>query len=246
MTEFPRTLFEIGSLFAAMPLLAGQRRGDGHPVLVLPGFLAGDESTGILRRYLAHLGYTPLPWGLGRNTGRPELMQSHLPERLRAVASQYGRKITLIGQSLGGVFARELAKLQADTVRQVITLGSPFGTRHGGSAMSLVRHLFEQQSGMSIDAMRKLMLDEASTSSPPVPVTAIYSKGDGIVNWRVCREQVEDHQTQNIEVPGSHCGMAFNPAIYHVVADRLAQPEDDWQKYVSRLPGIYTRGNEDA
>lgn len=246
ITEFPRTLFEIGSLFATMPLLAGQPRGDGHPVLVLPGFMASDESTRLLRRYLSHLGYTPLPWGLGRNTGRPELLQFHLPERLASLADQYGRKVSLIGQSLGGVFARELARFHAARVRQVITLGSPFGAQQGGSALALVRRMFERQSGMSIDAMRSWLRDTESTASPPVPLTAIFSKGDGIVNWRVCREPVEDHQTQNIEVIGSHCGMAFNPSIYYVLADRLSQPEEGWQKYSARLPGITIRGNADA
>ncbi|MDB9880424.1 esterase, partial [Pseudomonadales bacterium] len=81
--------------------------------------------------------------------------------------------------------------------------------------------------------MRDAIAAKKAQTTPPIPLTAIYSKGDGIVNWRACREAVEDHQTQNIEVWGSHCGMGFNPSIYRIIADRLAQSTTQWQKYRS-------------
>lgn len=238
LSELPRTLLEMAGLMAAFPLLGSLRRGDNHPVLVLPGFMAGDESTLILRRYLNVMGYHSLPWALGRNTGRPELMQHLLVDRFLQLSEACGARLSVIGQSLGGVFARELARLYPDRIRQIITLGSPIGTRHSNTTLPIVRRLFEQSSGMDASAMHDLLTSIRPDKSPPVPSTAIYSRGDGIVNWRVCREAEEDHQTQNIEVIGSHCGMAFNPAIYYVIADRLAQPEDDWQRFEAGLPGI--------
>ncbi|XOV90412.1 MAG: alpha/beta hydrolase [Pseudomonadota bacterium] len=231
ITELPRTLLEFQGLLASLPLLSRLQRGDAHPVLVLPGFLAGDDSTAVLRRFLGTMNYQALPWQLGRNTGQANIMQSKLLDRFESLANQHAEKITIIGQSLGGVYARELARMYPDSVRQVITLGSPFGTRDSGTTLPLVRRLFEQQSGMTIEAMREFLLALDPHVSPPVPVTAIYSKGDGVVNWRVCLEHEEDELTQNIEVCGSHCGMGFNPAIYYIVADRLAQPLQGWQKF---------------
>lgn len=235
LTELPRTLMDMQALMATLPLLSLTRRGDGHAVLVLPGFLAGDESTAVLRRFLRRRGYAPEPWALGRNTGRPDIIQTRLPERFLEFAQRCGQKISIIGQSLGGVYAREIGRMFPEQVRQVITLGSPFATRHGTSTVPIVRRLFEQQSGMTVEAMRALIDSMDPHVSPPVPLTAIYSRGDGVVNWRVCREHEEDHITENIEVCGSHCGMAFNPLIYRIVADRLAQPEDDWQPMGRRL-----------
>jgi pimeloyl-ACP methyl ester carboxylesterase len=231
LTEVPRTLIEMSGLLASLPLLSTLPRGDGHPVMLLPGFLAGDESTAALRRYLKGMNYEALPWELGRNTGRPEILQVHLIERFQEIQAQYDVPISLIGQSLGGVFARELARIFPEEVRQVITLGSPFGTRHGKSTLPLVRRMFEQQSGMTVEEMRELLEELDPHLSPPVPMTAIYSRGDGIVNWRVCREAEEDSQTENIEVCGSHCGMGFNARIYYIIANRLAQPAGSWQKF---------------
>lgn len=236
LSELPRTLFEMAGLMATLPLLGSLRHGDGHPVLVLPGFMAGDESTLVLRRYLKAMGYRSLQWTLGRNTGCPEIMQYRLVELLLELSDRFDTRLSLVGQSLGGVFARELARLYPERVRQVITLGSPIALRNSSTTLPIVRRLFEQSAGMTAEEMRDLLADMAPDISPPVPLTAIYSKGDGIVNWRVCREPTEDHQTQNIEIIGSHCGMAFNPAIYYLIADRLAQPEDDWQRFDSWLP----------
>ena len=231
LTEIPRTLLDMGALCLSAPFLASMPRGDGHPVMVLPGFMASDQSTALLRGYLKQLGYDSMGWELGRNSGRFEIIHHILIARFLEAVDDCGDKITLIGQSLGGVYARELARLFPDKVRQVITLGSPFGVVNGTAANPLVRSLFEIQSGLSIEEMREAIFEMDPHKTPPVPLTAIYSKGDGVVNWRVCREAFEDFETDTVEVFGAHCGMGFNAAIYYIIADRLAQPRDDWKKF---------------
>ncbi|MFT7687752.1 MAG: pimeloyl-ACP methyl ester carboxylesterase [Candidatus Azotimanducaceae bacterium] len=231
LSEVPRTILELGSLVAILPALAMLPKGDGHPVLVLPGFMAGDESTYVLRQYLNLMGYKALPWNLGRNTGKPEILETQLLERFEEISKKYKGKISLIGQSLGGVFARELARSQSKKIKQVITLGSPFSVGQSSSVNSLVTKLFENQSGMTITAMRERLGVSDHEKAPPVPMTAIFSKGDGVVNWRACREIESGAKIQNIEVRGSHCGMAFNPTIYYIIRNRLSQVEDAWEKY---------------
>lgn len=227
-TELPRVLLEMTSLAYLWPLLGARRRNDGQPVMVLPGFTAGDESTAILRRFLKRLGYQPLPWSLGQNTGSFDL-QERLFDHFARVTTQYDQRISLIGQSLGGVFARELARLFPDRVRQVITLGSPFASQGPESTNPLVSRLFQYMSGMSHDDMRDQMLN-FSAEAPPVPSTAIYSKADGVVHWSACLEYYSEC-SENIEVLGSHSGMALNPLVFHVLADRLAQPEGAWRPF---------------
>jgi pimeloyl-ACP methyl ester carboxylesterase len=228
LTELPRTLMEMGSLLAFLPLLSRLPRGDQHPVLLLPGFMASDESTTVIRRYLLRMGYEPLPWSLGRNTGRMDLLDGRLTDRFEHLTRIYDCKISIIGQSLGGVYAREIARRFPHHVRQVITLGSPFGTRQASSTNPLVARLFRQQSGMTVEEMRDHLTGVQRGS--PVPSTAIYSRGDGVVNWRVCREE-DGPVTESVEVPGSHCGMGFNPLIYLIVADRLSLPSGEWRKF---------------
>ncbi|MBL4679603.1 MAG: esterase [Pseudomonadales bacterium] len=237
LTEVPRTLLEISSLAVMMPSLASLPRGDGHPVLVLPGFMAGDGSTSMLRHYLSLMGYKALPWALGRNTGKPEILEHKLGKRFLEISEQYQSKVSLVGQSLGGVFAREIARSFPSEVRQVITLGSPISVEESGSVVSLVSRLFENQSGLSVDAMRKRLGVSHRVGAPSVPMTAIYSKRDGVVNWQACMELEEDIETQNIEVSGSHCGMAFNPRIYYIIRNRLSQAEGRWERYES--PCLY-------
>ena len=227
-TELPRVIMEMTSLSFSLPWLAVAPRGDGHTVMVLPGFTAGDASTLILRRLLRRLNYNVLPWELGQNTGSPEL-QDRLRVRLDAVLAEYPGQISLIGQSLGGVFARILAHERPDRIRQVITLGSPFASSGPERVNSLVSRLFQSVSGMTREEMRDQMSDFPA-SSPPVPSTAIYSKTDGVVHWSACLEY-DGNQAENVEVIGSHSGMAFNPLVLNVIADRLSQPIRDWKPF---------------
>ena len=227
-TELPRVVLEMSSLAYTWPLLASSPRGDGHTVLALPGFTAGDQSTLLLRRMLRRLNYDALPWELGQNTGSVELQQQ-LRGRFEEVLAGSAGKVSIVGQSLGGVFARILAHEFPDRVRQVITLGSPFASSGPDNVNSLVSRLFQNLSGMSENEMRDQML-EFPAAAPPVPSTAIYSRSDGVVHWTTCLEY-EGDQAENVEVVGSHSGMAFNPLVLSVIADRLAQREGGWQPF---------------
>ena len=219
-----RGIFELQAFFASYPLLRQAPRGDGHPVLVLPGLAAGDLSTRLLRAYLKQQGYAAHGWKLGANRGPRPGVEEAMDARLAELAERYQRKVSVIGWSLGGVFARELARRAPELVRQVITLGSPFANEPKASnAWRVYEFLSERQ----VDDWPGR---EAMKLPPPVPSTAIYSRTDGIVAWQGCREQDAD-TTENIEVEGSHCGLGHNPAVIYAIADRLALPEDDWRPF---------------
>ena len=225
-TELFRAMAELSTLPLATPILRRAPQGDGHPVMVLPGFTAGDRSTLLLRRYLAGLGYDVRAWELGRNldhrsTGRGG---ERLANRIEVIRKAAGRKISLIGWSLGGILAREAAHRNPDSVRQVITLGSPVT---GNSRSIRITRFFEWITGQKFDSAEMLRRLEAL---PPVPYASIYSKTDGIVAWRNCLEQ-KGERTDNIEVRGSHCGLGMNPAVLYAVADRLALSEDNWKPF---------------
>lgn len=229
LTELPRAFAEFGTLLPAAPLLASAPRGDGHPVLVLPGFTNTDAATAVLRRYLRNLGYDAHTWDLGRNLG-PRAIGAEgekLIARLDAIHDTAGRKVSLVGWSLGGVMARIVSRQRPDTVRQVISLGSPFA---GSPRATNVWRAYELMTGQKIDDEKTQAQLRESASPSPVPSTAIWSREDGIVAWQNCVEPLGAN-SDNIEVHGSHCGLGVNPAVLYAVADRLAQPEDGWQPF---------------
>mgnify|MGYP002780420145 CR=1 FL=1 len=229
LSELPRALGELSSLPWFGPLLMSAPRGDGHPVLVLPGFVTTDISTRILRRYLELLGYRAYAWELGRNLGPKAIGRQgeKLVDRLDAIFAETGEKVSVIGWSLGGVMARQLSRRRPDKVRQVISLGSPFT---GDPRATNVLRAYEALTGQRLsDADTQAQLRE-SREKPPVPSTAIFTKADGIVAWQNCREPA-DRTTDNIEVYGSHCGLGVNAAVLYAIADRLAQPADGWQPF---------------
>lgn len=231
--ELPRLLGEAASLPVAWSaLMANAPKGDGHPVLVLPGFLGGDGSTLLLRRFLTRVGYDVLPWLLGNNRGAPSQLLS-LMRRFYRLTQTYDEPISIVGQSLGGVYAREIAREFPHAVRFVITLGSPFGATSLRTISPVVARLFESMSGVTVEQMRTEMGQQDASAPPPVPVSALYSRTDGVVSWRACMER-ESERTENIEVVGSHSGMAMHPAVLHVVADRLAQRLSNWTKFDRR------------
>ena len=230
LAELPRVVLEASALLQTWPLLYRGSRGDGHPVLVLPGFLTSDLSTTMLRQYLSDRGYRALPWRLGTNTGSADLVV-RLMRQFQRLAHAYDEPVTLIGQSLGGVFARELARRFPDRVRQVISLGSPFGAMSDGSTNAVVARLFRIVSGDTPASLRAKVGQIDTVEPPPgVPCTAIYSRTDGVVHWRSCVER-KTALTQNIEIIGSHSGMAFHPAVYAIINDRLRLPPGAWQPY---------------
>ena len=229
LSELHRAVIEMGTLPLAAPILRLAPRGDGHPVLVMPGFTATDMSTGILRRYLNSLGYDTYAWELGRNLGPKAIGREgeKLVERLKAIHKATGQKVSLVGWSLGGVMARQLSRQAPDAVRQVISLGSPFT---GDPRATTVWRLYEYLSGQKMSDKETQRQLKESREAPPVPSTAIYSKTDGVVAWQNCIEPASA-TTDNIEVYGSHCGLGVNPAVLYAVADRLALPEGRWAPF---------------
>ncbi len=223
ITEGFRASFEASLLPWARRTLRRVAKGDGHPVLVIPGFTASDLSTTAIRRYVDRWGYVSQPWNLGRNFGPFEHTEAQLHDRVRKICEEHGRKLSLVGWSLGGIYAREVAKVLPDHVRQVVTLGSPF---RGAGFGTNVTWLYERMSGDRV-RYRGLEFYFRLMNPPDVPCTSIFSKSDGVVNWQTCLEPPMD-MTENIEVNSSHCGMGFNPIVLYAIADRLGQAEGAW------------------
>ncbi|PWR19564.1 esterase/lipase family protein [Zavarzinia compransoris] len=227
-----RAVAELFQAIQAGPLMRLAPRGDGHPVLVLPGFLASDLSTVLLRRFLTHRGYAVQAWELGRNLGPNVRVEEGLRERLVDIVAAHGRKVSIIGWSLGGVYAREIAREAPQLIRQIITLGSPIAA---GPKSTNAWKLFERLSGQSVDEVAEAYAQQMFEAVDGIPATAIFSKSDGIVAWRGCLEQ-PGPMRQNIRVRGSHCGLGHNVAALMVIADRLAQPEGEWAPFEPKAP----------
>jgi pimeloyl-ACP methyl ester carboxylesterase len=227
MTEPGRAIADYGAMLASSPMLLRAPRGDGHPVLVLPGLLAEDASTATMRVYLRSLGYQVQGWRLGRNLGPTRVILDGITERLEALQSASGRSVSLVGWSLGGIFARELARARPELVRQVITLGSPFGLSDPGDSRANAAY---RRLGVLHVSPRSLPPRERLSRPIPVPTTAVYSRLDGVVPWQACINTA-GAQRENVEVYSSHLGMGHNAAVLWVIADRLAQPEGLWAPF---------------
>jgi len=228
-----RALLEIGFGLAVSPALRFAPKGDGHTVLVLPGFMASDRSTKHLRETLAKIGHATTGWDMGRNLGGVARMRKALQAKLATLHAESGRAVSLVGWSLGGVLARDLALSMPNHVRQVITLGSPF---NGDIGANNVKRLYETVSREEIPVRTSPESLARLAGDLGVPATAIYSRTDGIVNWRTCL-LTPNHHADNIELIGaSHMAMGFHPAAIWAVADRLAQPEGHRQKFRRRGP----------
>jgi pimeloyl-ACP methyl ester carboxylesterase len=222
-----RGLLELNASMLLSPLLARARRGDGHSVLVLPGLLASDLSTALLRRYLDGLGYRSHAWGLGRNIAGVYKTRGLLRRRLAAIHHESQCKVSLVGWSLGGIYARDLALHLPQMVRCVVTMGSPFA---GDITATNARRIYEVLSGETLQSANIEDL-QALAGDLPVPTTSIYSRADGIVNWRTCLVRRSD-RAENIEVYlASHIGLGVNAAVLWAVADRLAQAEGEFTQF---------------
>ena len=221
-----RGIFEFNSSLLLSPLLMRAPGGDGHPVLTLPGFLASDLSMAPMRRYLKELGYDTYGRQMGRNTGGVTRMRAALRDRLAEIHAATGRKVSLVGWSLGGIYARDLALRAPDMVRYVVSLGSPFS---GDVRATNATRLYEAMSGETVGEDSELR--KAIAGDLPMPTTSIYSRTDGIVNWRTCLLRPSD-TAENIEVHlASHVGLGVNPAALWAVADRLAQAEGQFEQF---------------
>lgn len=227
LAEPGRALGELAGFYAARPLLGLLPRGDGHGVLVLPGFMASDRSTAPLRSLLIDLGYEAVGWNLGRNVRIDDERVSALTACVDSLHELTGGKISIVGWSLGGVLGREMAKASPHKVRQVISLGSPISDDRNHSN---ARHLFEWLNGREPAPMRQGKFRNLAVA-PPVPTTSIYTRTDGVVHWRGSIQEPDHPQTENIEVFASHCGLGVNPSVAYVIADRLAQPEGEWRSF---------------
>jgi len=235
-----RALGELGTSLAAWPLLlAAAQRGDGHPVLVLPGFLAGDASTYVTRAFLAQAGFDPYGWELGRNMGGIRKMRAGLSARLEAIYARTKRRVSIVGWSLGGVYARDLAHSHPEIVRYVVGLASPLtrDLRSANTGKLYARAAREDADAASGDAPGMLAREfEVLARDLACPATAMYSRCDGIVNWRTCLI-ADGPRSENLEVAlASHTGFGINAAALLAVADRLAQADGAFAPFVPRGP----------
>lgn len=203
--------------------------GDGHPVLLFPGLAADKTCLGPLKRLCEELGYVADDWGRGFNTGPQgdvDAWIGELAQQVREVADAHGRRVSLIGWSLGGIYAREIARAVPRSVRQVITLGTPFAGDGDATNVGWLYRVLSGQPAVIDDALAaRLRL------TPPVPTTSIFSRSDGVVAWQACQERGDHAQAESVEVEASHIGLVWHPKVCRVVADRLAQPEGQWRPY---------------
>jgi pimeloyl-ACP methyl ester carboxylesterase len=223
---------EAATFIAAAPLLRRTRRGDGHPVLVLPGFTGDDASTVPLRWSIRGQGYSTHPWRLGVNIGPTEAIMTGIRSRLRDLADRHQRTVSIVGWSLGGTYARALARDCPDLVRQVISLGSPYRMVEGdkSSATALWKR-FEHLHDADVELNR---IAEQERPKLTVPATSVYSRRDGVARWQTCIDEVGP-LAENIEVYSSHASLGVHPAVTFAVLDRLRVPEGQWRPFRAPL-----------
>lgn len=210
-----RALFEFSSLLPAIPSLLTLPRGDGRPVMALPGFGADDTSTWPLRKFLARLGYRPMPWGLGVNSD-PEVMAERLLDRMDSLQGA-DEKITLIGWSLGGVVARLVAQQAPTSVREVITMGTPV---EGGPKYTSIAGIYARGQGIDLDDL-EARAHSVNAQGIKTPLTVIFSRTDAVVGWRAAIDRYNP-QARHVEVRSSHLGLGANPTVYRIIARTLA------------------------
>jgi pimeloyl-ACP methyl ester carboxylesterase len=220
-----RALLELAVLPYSLPWLMTAPKGDGHPVLLLPGFMGSETSLIGLEVFLRSRGHSVETWGLGRNVGFQARHAAALEQKIRHLHHKSGRKVSLVGWSLGGLYARELAKRVPEAVRCVVTLGSPFaGPRRANNAWRTYAWLHRHRPETPGDEYEDLL------RPPPVPTTSIFSRSDGVVAWQ-CSVEEAGPMSESIEVRASHLGLGVNPLALYALADRLAQPEGAWRPF---------------
>ena len=229
LVEPMRASGEFATSVTLLPFFRVLPRGDGHPVLVLPGFMASDGSTRPLRRLLDALGYQAEGWGLGRNMGPTERVVNEMPELVDRLTRDSDGTISIVGWSLGGIYARHMAARTPELVRAVVTLGSP--VRSAARRSTNASPLFEALGAIHVPGHP--LLDDGQPLS--VPVTAVHTRSDGIVPWETCLIQ-DTPIAENLRVRGSHIGLGVNPAALYLIADRLAQAEGEWVGFEAPPP----------
>ena len=236
--ELGRVVLEMGSAALLGPVLNALPGGDGHTIMTIPGFMGADGSTSRLRKFLNQRGYRAVPWGLGRNAAdvRSRNLDDFLEHRARteeAIAARVemeyrtsGRKLTLIGWSLGGLYAVALAHRYPRWIRQVITLGTPYGDPRGTALYSVMGNLYDND--VAEDALERWVAHTYSGGTLRVPVLALYSESDGIVGAGIARCQGDPQFVTNMAVVASHVGFPFNPLVFAVIANHLVEPHLRW------------------
>jgi hypothetical protein len=236
--ELGRVVLEMGSTAMLAPLLRKLPAGDGHTIMTLPGFMGSDGSMSQLRKFLNGRGYNAMPWGLGRNAsevrsqdiddflehrGQTEDMIAGLVEK---EFEKSGRKVTLIGWSLGGLYAVALAHRCPQWVRQAITLGTPYGDPRGTALYSVMGSLYDNE--VDDAALERWVAHTYSGGELRVPVLALHSESDGIVGPGIARCQGDPRYVTNMVVMASHVGFPFNPLVFGVIANHLVEPDERW------------------
>jgi dienelactone hydrolase len=236
--EFSRVVLEIGSTVLLGPLLKRLPKGDGHTIMTLPGFMGADGSTSQLRKFLNGRGYHAIPWGLGRNGANVRsrniddfllhrsAMEDAIAERVQAAYIASGRKLTLIGWSLGGLYAVALAHRFPEWIREVITLGTPYGDPRGTALYSVMGSLYDNE--VDEEALARWVAHTYRGGTLNVPVLALYSESDGIVGAGIAHCAGDPRYVTNVAVLASHVGFPFNPLVFAVLANHLVEPHERW------------------
>jgi pimeloyl-ACP methyl ester carboxylesterase len=217
--ELPRAAWTLGSLAFARQMLMAAPRGDGRPVMLLPGLFNSDGSNVVLRRYLDSLGYRATGWGLGFNFSLRTIGAdgARLRERIAMAADEAGAPVTLVGVSLGGVMARLAAQRWTELVREVITVSSPFA---GSPRATNLWRTYQWLTGNRVDSAEALALLAECAAPLPVKATAIWSRSDGLVNGMICHDPA-DPTCRSIHIDSSHMGVQANPEVMRAIADVL-------------------------
>jgi pimeloyl-ACP methyl ester carboxylesterase len=228
-----RAPFEFALLGPALPFLLLSPRGDGHPVLLVPGFLSSEVPLLAMQAFLRNRGYAVDMWGFGRNVGLQRKHVAALEQKVRYLHHRHQRKVSIVGWSLGGAFALYVAHHAPECVRGIVTLGSPVTVGAEGSQSSAAAHalyrLVAHPLGSAAHSMQPRV--RLLRARPPVPMSCLYSATDGVVPAHQATFDGDPALHENIRVPGSHCGLGFNPWVLRIVADRLAQPEGRWRPF---------------
>lgn len=240
VSEFGRVFLEMGGSALLGPILRRLPAGDGHTIITIPGFMGADGSTSQLRKALNRLGYNAKPWGMGRNAygKQPEslddflLFREQVEDEIAAlVEAEYiasGRKVTLIGWSLGGLYSVALAHRCPQWVRQVITLGTPYGDPRGTALYSVMGRLYNNEVDVDEAALARWIAHTYRGGDLRVPVLALYSESDGIVGSGIARCEADPRYVTNMAVMASHVGFPFNPLVFAVIGNHLVEPHERW------------------
>jgi dienelactone hydrolase len=251
MLEFSRVLLEISSTAMLGPLLRSLPKGDGHTIMTIPGFMGADGSTSRLRGFLNQRGYRAIPWGLGRNgiearsqdiddfLAHRTATEDAIAKRVEAEFKVNGRKLTLIGWSLGGLYAVALAHRFPQWIREVITLGTPYGDPRGTALYSVMGSLYNH--AVEEEALQRWVAHTYSGGKLKVPVLALYSESDGIVGAGIAKCEGDPRYVTNVAVLASHVGFPFNPIVFAVIANHLVAPGERWMLCRSKRLGSFVR-----